>query len=112
MPGDRAIGGRAVPMAPYAVPLFGGVVYQLPSSCTGGVLVTVGWLVMSAAVSDSRIRRLACENSRWPKIPGWALFSLEFCNGRRIRSIGYAPWVTSGRSSRLAPVRPFLMLLA
>src|ERR1700722_5472270 len=66
-PSERAIGGcdALTPGAPYASPLIagGGVVFQSverkdPRS-TGAVAVTPGRLVMSAAVSDSRMRRLA-----------------------------------------------------
>jgi hypothetical protein len=57
-PGDRAIGGCAASTGPYAVPLSGGVVFQLPSRSTGAVAVTVGSNVMSAGTSESRIRRL------------------------------------------------------
>ncbi len=112
-PGDRAIGGRAAEIGPYAVPLLGGVATQSPLSATGAVAVTVGRLVMSAAVSDNRIRRLACANSRCRKTGWFAVCSNGGPSaGRLIKSIGAAPWDTRGRSSFLAPVRPFLMLLA
>jgi hypothetical protein len=62
----RAIGGVAAEIGPYAVPLFGTTAFQLPSSCTGGVGVTVGRLLMSGAKSDSMMRRLTLLYSRSP----------------------------------------------
>src|SRR5262245_49190611 len=55
-PGESAIGGRFAFTGPYPA---GGAAFQLPSSSTGASGVTPGRLRMSAAVSDSRIRRLA-----------------------------------------------------
>src|SRR5580704_2044999 len=83
-PSDRAIGGwdALTPGAPYASPLIagGGVVFQSavagtdPRS-TGSVAVTVGRFVMSAAESDSRIRRLALVKSRSLNSTGLVTFS-------------------------------------
>ena len=51
---------------------------------TGAVAVTVGRIVMSAAVSDSRMRRLALLNMRSLKSTELVVFSLT--GGRRMRS--------------------------
>ena len=71
----------------------------------GQVPETPGNAVIAAGVSESRMRKLACEKKRWPvtnaSSPG---------SGLRIRSTGLAPMVMSGKSRRLAPVRPLRML--
>src|SRR6266480_4922178 len=99
-PGDRAIGGFVPEIGPYAVPLFGGATFQLPSSCTGAVPVTVGSEVMSFAKSDSMIRRLTLLYSRSPYRTGSAVFSLT--GGRRTSAVFAPPIVMSARFSALA----------
>jgi hypothetical protein len=74
------------------------------------VAVTVGRFVMSAAVSDSRIRRLALANSRSPNRMAFVTFSSEVL-GRRTRSGFDPPAVTMGRVSGFAPVREFRIRL-
>src|SRR3979490_804278 len=83
-PGERAIGGCVPSTGPYAVPLFGGAATQLPSSWTGAVAVTVGRFVMSAAVSERRIRTLALLKRRSAYSTGFVTFSPT--GARRIRS--------------------------
>src|SRR5712691_8382830 len=50
------------------------------------------------------MRTLACEKYRWLNTSGFAMFSLEFRVGRRMRSMGCAPAETSGSRSSLAQV--------
>src|SRR5713101_4240422 len=107
-PGDSAIGGRPLtPLTgPYAVPLFGGAVFQLPSRLTGAVAVTLGRPVMSAAVSERRILRLALLNNR-------SLNRIEAGSsptaGRLMRSwfVPPTPAAVSGNFNFLAPVALF-----
>src|SRR6185369_557798 len=96
-----------------APPLLGAAVFQFPSSKTGGVAVTPGILLMSAAVSDKMMRRLALVKSR-------SLYRIEVTSsgvpvqgagappmqGRRMRStlVPPIPVAVSGRLSRFAPV--------
>ena len=63
---------------------------------------------MSAAVSESMMRRLASEKNRSASTAGFETFS--FTTGRWMRPIGPAPKAVIGRSSRRAPVRPLRML--
>ena len=87
------------------MPLFGSPApFQSPSSSTGGVAVTPGRLVISAAVSDSRMRRLTREYMRSANRFGLERFS--FTRPRRTRSVLVPPVVMSGRLSGRAPVRP------
>ena len=101
-PGDSAIGLCVASTGPYGVPLFGGTVRHSLLSATGFVGVTVGRPRMSAAVSDSRMRRLTLLKYRDARRSGFAVSS--FAPGRRIRSVLAPPVVNSGRSRRRAPV--------
>ena len=78
-------------------------------SLMGAVAVTVGRLVISAGVSEIRIRRLASVKKRSFSRLGLLVSSL--IAGRLMRSIGPSPNIAIGRSRRRAPVRPFRMLL-
>src|SRR5262245_35884162 len=101
-PGDSAIGLWVESTGPYAVPLFGGVVSHSLFSETGEVVVTVGRLLMSAAVSDSRMRKLTLLKYRDARRSGFTESS--FAPGRRIKSALAPPAVNNGRSRRRAPV--------
>src|ERR1700694_5393117 len=80
LPGDRAIGGCVASTAtrPAGTAVFqSGATPATSPSGIGAVTVSPGRLVMSAAESDRRIRRLVFVKYRSPNTIGFVTFSVQ-----------------------------------